>query len=199
MGIAERKQKQKGAARESILVAAMGIARKEGWRGLSMRKIADEIEYSATMIYEYFDSKDALLIELTKLGFLSLLKEMKNAAKKINDPREKLVKMWLAYWNFAFAEKEFYQLMFSIGTSCHTYPINNWGPVRIAAIVSTVINEVLTHPGDTDFATECKYYAYWSAVHGLISLNFLNRGCSDDINMHVLLDTIHGITTAESH
>jgi AcrR family transcriptional regulator len=164
-----------------------------------MRKIAEEIEYSATMIYEYFENKEALLVELTRLGFLRLLKDMKNASKRLTDPKKKLVGMWLAYWKFAFAEKEFYQLMFGIGTSCQSFPIHNWGSVRISAIVSPVINAVIPNFTGDGFVTECKYYAYWSAVHGLISLNFLNKGNSDDVNMQVLLDTINGITVAETN
>ena len=199
MGTIERRQRQIEANRREILDAALMIARKEGWQGLSMRKIADQIEYSPTMIYEYFSSKEALLTELTRLGFLRLVQEMKNAAGKTGDPKERLLKMWLAYWDFAFAGKEFYQLMFGLGTSCHTYPVNTWGAAQISAVVIPVIHELLSAISSDENAAACKYYAYWSAVHGLVSLNFLDRSGSDEFNMEILLSTLKGITIADLH
>jgi len=197
MGIAERKQQQKESTRASILDAALIIVRQEGWSGLSMRKIADLIGYSAPTIYEYFKGKDTLLTEFTRLGFLKLARAMKYAAKKHLEPKVKLINMWLAYWNFAFAEKEFYQVMFSVGINYNNDPVNRWGDAKISSIVTPIIAELMKDPAASDFNLSCKYCAYWSAIHGLITLNFQNYKRSDDFNMQVLLDLIHGITVVE--
>ena len=58
MGIAERKLRQKVEVKASILQAAWQLVEKEGWQSLSIRKIADAIEYSAPVIYDHFENKE---------------------------------------------------------------------------------------------------------------------------------------------
>ena len=118
MGSKERIHRLKEATRVSILDAAHAIVKEEGWQALSMRKIADKIEYTAPIIYEYFENKEAILLELTKIGFLLLAGRMKEAKSHHADPAGQLEAIWLAYWNFAFEEKEYYQLMFGIEMNC---------------------------------------------------------------------------------
>src|SRR5687768_16278471 len=60
MGIKERREREKQVTRQSILTAAHRIARQEGWPALTIRKVADEIEYSTPMIYEYFTNKEEI-------------------------------------------------------------------------------------------------------------------------------------------
>ena len=43
---------------------------------------------------------------------------MEEARSKYTDPAEQLEAMWLAYWNFAFAEKELYQVMYGVEVNC---------------------------------------------------------------------------------
>jgi AcrR family transcriptional regulator len=65
MGIAERKIRQKEEVRTSILSAAWKLVVQEGWQALSIRKIADAIEYSVPVIYDHFQNKEAILEEFT--------------------------------------------------------------------------------------------------------------------------------------
>ena len=68
----ERKPRSREHTRIGIMLTAKDIARREGWQAVSIRKIADAIEYSAPIVYEYFDSKDVLLNEIRDEGFLFL-------------------------------------------------------------------------------------------------------------------------------
>ena len=54
MASKDRIQRLKDENRSNILDASLQIVKEEGWQALSMRKIADIIEYTAPMIYEYF-------------------------------------------------------------------------------------------------------------------------------------------------
>jgi AcrR family transcriptional regulator len=83
MGITERKLRQREEVRASILAAASKLVEKEGWQALSIRKIADAIEYSAPVIYDHFENKDALLLEFTKRGFQILNEELAQAKKTV--------------------------------------------------------------------------------------------------------------------
>ena len=97
MASKDRIQKLKDDTRANILGAAIDIAKEEGWPALSMRKIADKIEYTAPIIYEYFGNKEALLQELTKTGYLKLAKKMDEACNLFTEPDRQLEAMWLAY------------------------------------------------------------------------------------------------------
>ena len=108
----------KEQTRVNILDAAYDIVKDEGWQALSMRKIADKIEYTAPIIYEYYANKEAILLELTKKGFMLLADRMKEARDRHTELAGQIEAMWLAYWNFAFANKELYQVMFGVTTSC---------------------------------------------------------------------------------
>ena len=58
MGIAERKEKQKLDIRNAILEASRKLIVEEGFEKVTMRKIADLIEYSPTTVYLYFKDKN---------------------------------------------------------------------------------------------------------------------------------------------
>src|SRR4029077_14098547 len=82
MGSKERIHRLKENTRVNILDAAYDIVKEEGWQALSMRKIADKIEYTAPIIYEYYANKEAILLELSKKGFEMLATKMKAAAAR---------------------------------------------------------------------------------------------------------------------
>ncbi|MEI6948088.1 TetR/AcrR family transcriptional regulator [Paraflavisolibacter sp. H34] len=190
MASRERIQRLKEETRAKILEAAYKIVKEEGWQALSMRKIADEIEYTAPIIYEYFSNKEAILAELNKKGFLYLAKEMETARDHHQDPAEQLEAMWMAYWNFAFKKKELYQLMFGVAMNCCTGQKAPEAEVP-AKLVSSVIRQLMPDAPETEVCR--KYYTFWSVIHGLISINLVNRGESDEINRLVLKDAIGGI------
>ncbi|HEY0768921.1 MAG TPA: TetR/AcrR family transcriptional regulator, partial [Sphingobacteriaceae bacterium] len=76
MGIAERRLRQKEEVRSAILSSAWKMVKEEGWQSLSIRKIADAIEYSIPVIYNHFENKEAILLEFTKEGFQKLANKM---------------------------------------------------------------------------------------------------------------------------
>src|ERR1700679_2379231 len=115
MGITDRKQRQKEEVRASILETAWEMIINEGWQSFSIRKIADAIEYSVPVIYSHFENKDAILLEFNRKGFLLLTAALAAAKAGEPDPANQLRKMARAYWDFAFQNKEYYQLMFGLG------------------------------------------------------------------------------------
>ncbi len=56
-----RQHQQSEAVRERILQAARRVIAEEGVAALSIRRITKEIDYSAGIVYHYFDSKEHLL------------------------------------------------------------------------------------------------------------------------------------------
>ncbi len=86
MGTLERKQRLKEEVRCRILEASWQIVKEEGWHALSMRKIADAIEYTAPIIYGYFENKEAILKQLTAQGFRILSAKVREARARHEDP-----------------------------------------------------------------------------------------------------------------
>jgi AcrR family transcriptional regulator len=194
MASKDRILRLKEETRINILDAALSIVKSEGWQALSMRKIADLIEYTAPIIYEYFSNKEAILVELTRKGFLLLAKDLREAKSNHQEPAEQLEAMWVAYWNFAFANKELYQIMFGVTTNCSCELVNELPEADLPwELFSSAIGELMQIT-DMDSDVICtKYYTFWSVVHGLISINILGRSSSEDINRQVLKDAITGI------
>ena len=194
MASKDRILRLKEETRINILDAALQIVKAEGWQALSMRKIADVIEYTAPIIYEYFANKEAILLELARKGFLMLSKQLDEAKSKHRLPAKQLEAMWLAYWDFAFANKELYQIMYGVSTNYCCDLVNELEEAKnLYAQLSEVIGQIM---GVTDLDSNIictKYYTFWSVVHGLVSINLLSRGSSDEINQIVLKDTISGI------
>ena len=117
MGITDRKLRQKEEVRASILDSAWEMVLAEGWQSLSIRKIADAIEYSVPVIYTHFENKDAILLEFNRKGFKLLADILANSkARESNPCGADPGKCGRAYWDFAyFSNKEYYQLMFGLG------------------------------------------------------------------------------------
>lgn len=113
MGHIERRQKEKEEMRKRIMDATLNIAVSEGWDAVTIRKIANVIEYTPPIVYEHFKNKEDLFDELTLMGFRILHKEYDLLRKKESDPKKILSLLSINHWTFAFEHRELYQLMFS--------------------------------------------------------------------------------------
>ena len=111
MGINERKTREKQALRERILEAARRIVIREGFAALSMRKIADAIEYSPATLYLYFASRDEIARALCAEGYAQLLASFEPLVQ-ITDPAERLRALTRAYVAFGVAHPQTYRLIF---------------------------------------------------------------------------------------
>jgi len=118
MGIKERRLREKEEVRSTILTAGWRLVKEEGWESLSIRKIADAIEYSIPVIYDHFENKEAILEEFGKEGFKVLTKKLKKAKEKHQRPADQLKAIAEAYWDFAMKNTEHYQLMYGVGMAC---------------------------------------------------------------------------------
>lgn len=193
MGSKERIQRLKDDTRINILDAALKIVKEDGWQALSMRKIADKIEYTAPIIYEYFSNKEGILLELTRQGYIILGKEIKAAKSKYTKTDEQLEAMWIAYWNFAFKHKEFYQLMFGVDMNCCDQKKSMPEIDFLDNLFFDTIKNLMKAETPEEGVICRKYYTFWSIIHGLISINMVNKGRDEEMNQHILKDALKGI------
>ena len=88
MGIKERQERDREAVRRAILDAARELFVTEGFRNVSIRKIAERIEYSPAAIYGYFPSKDDIFFALAEEGFRLLGDPARSATRpQLDDAR----------------------------------------------------------------------------------------------------------------
>ena len=112
MGTKERHQRERNRTREAILTAARELFVAEGYRNVSMRKIADRIEYSPAAIYSYFPSKDDIFFSLAEEGFRLLAGCGMASARGAEDPLERLRRGLWAFYEFSKTHPEYFELMF---------------------------------------------------------------------------------------
>jgi AcrR family transcriptional regulator len=112
MGTKERQQRDRDRLRDAMLTAARELFIAEGFRNVSMRKIAERIEYSPAAIYSYFPSKDDIFFALAEEGFRTLAEQLLAASLDVADPRERLRRGMWAFYEFSKSHPEYFELMF---------------------------------------------------------------------------------------
>jgi AcrR family transcriptional regulator len=111
MGITERREREKEEVRKKILDAARVLFATEGYEKVTMRRIAEAIEYSPTTIYLHFEDKDDLVRALCYEDFGRLLAAMQLAPSP-SDPVEAIRQLGLAYVGFALRYPNQFRFMF---------------------------------------------------------------------------------------
>lgn len=196
MGIAERRKRQKEEMRTSILEAAWKLVLQDGWQALSIRKIAEAIEYSVPVIYDHFSNKEAILLELTKQGFQKLNTELSKARKEAGSPEEQIEAMAYAYWKFAFENEAYYQVMYGLGIpSCET--VNQISELSLfSEMILQPVRVLIAAGKNPETDPFLKLHTFWSMLHGLISINMMGRNENkEELNKMVLQDFISGFIT----
>ncbi|SAK67618.1 TetR family transcriptional regulator [Caballeronia hypogeia] len=106
-----QRREQREALRERILEVSRQIVKRDGFASLSMRKLADAIDYSPAALYLHFRSRGEIAQALRMEGH-ARLHEAFLAQASIAEPAARLNAMARAYVEFGLAEPETYRLMF---------------------------------------------------------------------------------------
>jgi AcrR family transcriptional regulator len=193
MGITERKLRQREEMKALILKAAWQIVKEEGWQSLSIRKIADSIEYSIPVIYNHFENKDEIVLYFTVEGYRLLGSEIRKAKGFFNEPTKQLEAMAQAYWNFAFENTEYYQIMFGLGIpACER--VSQVKEMKVVSeIMISSIQEAIALGNQPKVDYFLKFHTYWSLLHGLVSIHMIEgQGAPDVAKQLILQDAIAG-------
>lgn len=115
MGIKERQERDRESVRRAILDAARELFVVEGFQNVSIRKIAERIEYSPAAIYSYFASKDDIFFALAEEGFRLLggpRHPAHHAALKALPPFDRLRAIFWHFYEFSRDQPQYFALMF---------------------------------------------------------------------------------------
>ena len=199
MGTRERRERQKENLRQEIFDAASDLFSKEGYQNVSMRKIADKIEYSPATIYLYFKGKDDLLHQICEDTFAHLGNHLGVIEKKYGKNFDGLRRGFRAYIEFGLKHPKQYELTFmtpldkyldpetytfegSMGQKAYGYLQNQ---------VTACMENGEIRKGDVEETAQ----AIWAGIHGVTSLliaqyhfPFVSQNRLIDKTIELLLD-----------
>ena len=172
MSAKARREQERDAFKAAILDAARDIARQDGWQAVTLRGVAQKLDYSAAALYEYFPSKNAILHALLKQGFAELTGAL-DAANAAQNSAANLSAVAAAYWSWAQANPDLYQVMHGLGgVPFGTIETPTEAVAAFHALQNTVQAAL---PNDAGFDLEEETDALWAALHGIVSLALAGR------------------------
>ena len=193
MGVKERREREKSETRDKILDAARELFVTEGFEGVSMRKVAEKIEYSPTAIYVHFADKQELFRELCHQDYARLAEVFQSSVMS-TDPIERLKQIGAIYIDFGTRYPNHYRFMFMTPHPPHepdevdremmgnpemdAYAFLKWAVQQ--AIDAGCFREDLT---DAELISQ----TLWASVHGVISLH-IAKGCDPWVEWRPLQD-----------
>lgn len=159
--------------REEVLNAALNIAASDGWSAVSVRGIADRIEYSTTKVYELFKNKNEIVLELLRRGFSLLTEQLEQVREANIPPVEKATSLAVTYCRFAWEHDVYYRIMYGMDGVPFGVAETWQEGMHIGKICSAILKEYLPDYRDTEI--EEAVHACWGTLHGLASLYLSGR------------------------
>ena len=180
MGPKERREREREEIRTRILDAARELFASEGVESVTMRRIAERIEYSPTAIYFHFRDKESLLEELCDCDFRAFAQGFAQIAQ-LPDPVERLRAAGEAYVSFGLNHPSHYRLMFMTPKSAQSKTIEKGNPAEDAyAFLKVIVAELMEQGRFREGLTNIDLVSQviWSGVHGVVSLEIAK--CTDE-------------------
>ena len=186
------KLKREKATPELILASAVTIAKREGWQAVTIRKMADELNYTSPLIYEHFKNKDEVLTKIMHQGFVDLERAMirssLNSAEQ--DPALLIQTMSCAYWRFAQANPEIYNIMHGMdGVALDRSQIQS-GAKAICNLALEAISEWAKYENLKINDLLEKTELLWCTLHGVTCLGLINRLTSDSSSENLIIKAV---------
>ena len=208
MGVKERQEREREATGRAILDAARDLFVAEGYQNVSIRKIAEKIEYSPAAIYSYFPSKDDIFLALAEEGFRMLFDsyecELKGHAHA--SPLHCIRSAFLNVYKFSRDHQEYYALMFldrsvpRISRDWQRFGFVREMRNRFAAMIQQAIDE-----GDFPKSSnpDAIFRVLSAAIHGVAVMRLCDRivpGEDMDALAHDTLEAaLTGLRTGFAH
>lgn len=169
VGVAERKSRERVEREQQIVAAARQIAEAEGWSAVTIRRLAEAIEYSQPVLYSHFENRDAIVAAVAVAGFRDLAVALRKAADRSINDREAIQNVAGAYLAFASERPALYEAMFTLPIGLRFAEVDTKSELKDAFAALAAV--VPRSSGDVEIATE----TLWAALHGLAELERSGR------------------------
>ncbi len=183
MGSGERREREKDEVRTRILDVARELFAQEGVESVTMRRIADGLEYTPGALYRHFPDKAALLQALVVTDYAAFSQAFQTLGR-IADPLERIRRAGEAYVAFGLTHPHHYRLLFMTAQPKEgpVEPVapDAKGDPRIDAyeFLDQAVHEASAahqlRPDLTDLDSVTRLL--WAGVHGVVSLAISRDG-----------------------
>ena len=177
MGVKERREREKSETRDKILDAARELFVTEGYEGVSMRKVADKIEYSPTAIYVHFADKQELFRELCHQDYARLAEVFQSSAIS-TDPIERIRQIGAIYIDFGMRYPNHYKFMFMTPHPPHE--------------PDEVDREMMGNPERDAYA-----FLKWAVQQAIDAECFQEEFCDAELVSQTLWASVHGVISLQ--
>jgi AcrR family transcriptional regulator len=203
MASKQRREREKTELRARIMDAARDIFAREGFEAVSMRRIAEAIEYSPTAIYAHFEDKEDLFRQICMDDF-DRYQQTQAAAMAVADPVARIVAMGKTYIRFAIEHPNHFRRMFldpPFVTPSEEQLARKGDPSQdgYAAFRGTVAEAIAAKRfraelgDDVDLLTQ----TLWAAVHGVAAILVVHSNDKTWVELQpaekLIETTVHGI------
>jgi AcrR family transcriptional regulator len=191
LGLRERQERERAEVARAILDAARDLFIAEGYRNVSMRKIAERVEYSPAAIYSYFASKDDIFFALAEEGFRIL-----SPGPDCCRDQEPLTAIRSAFWRvyeFSKTHPEYFALMFvdrtvpRINQDWERFGFRREMKTAVGASIQRAIDTGLFPAGSDPDAI---FSILSTAIHGAAVRRLCQRGAANEDSDALARDTL---------
>lgn len=186
MSVTDRKTRQRAEREALIITVTREIAEREGWNAVTIRRLAEEIEYSQPVLYSHFQSRDAIVAAVALQGFGELVEALSRAAESAKSSDASIKSVAYAYLDFALSRPALYEAMFVLPSEL-LFAQSDTKP-QMKAAFSVLVETVSPYGGVPEDMAE----TYWAALHGLSELERSGRIRSEsrDQRVNILVKAI---------
>ena len=202
MSLAARRERERFEVREKILDATRTLVATHGYDGVTMRKIAEAIEYSPTVIYSHFKDKQALITALFEQDYAALGKQLQTLMEE-SDPLMRLRKLAERFTAFALQHPDHYRIIAMTTVPGTKYPRlvtvderkMSSDPYELLLLtVSEAIRQgcLRAELDDPELVTQ----TFISGIHGVVSIyitsveDHLNRWRPIQLRVSLMIDAL---------
>ncbi|WP_280369645.1 TetR/AcrR family transcriptional regulator [Nocardia wallacei] len=165
MGTQTRKERQRAERHRLIIDTAREIAETQGWDAVTVRRLADAIEYSQPVLYSHFAGKDAIVAAVAEQGIAELAIEFARWRAAAESPEQALTALARGYLDFARQRPALYLAMFGLDVDLK---FGADAPQALRDAFGELAAVFGPFAGDDDVETFTE--VAWSALHGLATL-----------------------------
>jgi AcrR family transcriptional regulator len=174
MSVKTRREREREEMRQRILGAARELFATQGFEAVTMRSIAEKIDYTPTCIYFHFADKEALLRQVCAEDLASFFNEMRED-KTVADPVERIRFQGMRYLEFARKHPNQYRLLFMVkvptlsdadGPGAHDTEQDAYGYLTRCCAEAIAAGRFRADVTDADLLAQ----TFWAGVHGVASL-----------------------------
>jgi AcrR family transcriptional regulator len=174
VGVKERKARQKKFLRQEIMDAASELFVRDGYENVSMRRIADKIEYSPTTIYLYFKDKAELLDQVCQETFSRLVVRLSKIMEQQTDPVERLKRGLVAYIEFGLENPHHYRATFMMprpeGFDKKKYHQEDSPGMQAFSFLTRGLADCVNAGQMPAMNVELASQTLWAGIHGITAL-----------------------------